>query len=106
MSALPKFSPIGCGVIPVSRLSFAIVPVRMPRVVVRVHLTPFRSPTASILSANVSAALDEVLRSRRRRVEYVVAAEPNVDAVVLSRLPPPTPISRVKQYSLEVRAQR
>lgn len=58
------------------------------------------------LSANVSAALDEVLRSRRRRVEYVVAAEPNVDAVVLSGLPPPTPISRVKQYSLEVRARR
>ena len=58
------------------------------------------------LSANASAALDEVLRSRRRRVEYVVAAEPNVDAVVLSRLPPPTPISRVKQYSLEVRARR
>ena len=58
------------------------------------------------LAANVSAALDEVLRSRRRRVEYVVAAEPNVDAVVLSRLPPLTPISRVKQYSLEVRARR
>src|SRR5437870_5342192 len=44
------------------------------------------------LSANASAALDEVLRIRRRRVEYVVvAAEPNVDAVVLPAISP-TPI--------------
>src|SRR5712691_5908412 len=59
------------------------------------------------LSANANAALDEVLRSRRRRVEYVaMAAEPNADGVVLPTLPPPTPISGVKQYSLEVRARR
>jgi hypothetical protein len=58
------------------------------------------------LSANASAALDEVLRSRRRRVEYVVVvAEPNVDAVVLPAISP-TPISRAKQYNLEVRARR
>jgi transposase len=59
------------------------------------------------LSANASAALDEVLRSRRRRVEYVaVAAEPNANGVVPPTLPPPTSISRVNQYSLEVRARR
>jgi len=58
------------------------------------------------LSANASAALDEVLRSRRRRVEYVVvAAEPNVDAAVLPAISP-TPVSRAKQYNLEVRARR
>jgi transposase len=58
------------------------------------------------LSANASAALDEVLRSRRRLVEYVVvAAEPNVDAVVLPAIPT-TPISRANQYKLEVRARR
>jgi hypothetical protein len=58
------------------------------------------------LSANASAALDEVLRSRRRLVEYVVvAAEPNAEGVVLPAIPP-TPISRAKQYNLEVRARR
>src|SRR5438128_537681 len=58
------------------------------------------------LSANASAALDEVLRSRRRRVEYVVvAAEPNVDAVVPPAISP-RPISRAKQYNLEVGARR
>jgi hypothetical protein len=59
------------------------------------------------LSANASAALDEVLRSRRRRVEYVVvAAEPSVDVAVLPALSPPTPINRAKQYALEVRVRR
>src|SRR6266542_1727125 len=58
------------------------------------------------LSANASAALDEVLRSRRRRVEYVVvAAEPNVDAAVLPAISP-TPVSRATQYNLEVRVRR
>src|SRR5260370_5365104 len=58
------------------------------------------------LSANASAALDEVLRSRRRRVDYVVvAAEPNIDAAIPSVIFP-TPVSRAKQYNLEVRARR
>ncbi len=58
------------------------------------------------LSANASAALDEVLRSRRRRVEYVVvAAEPNDDRAVLPPIPP-TPISRATQYTSDVRARR
>jgi transposase len=61
------------------------------------------------LSANASAALDEVLRSRRRRVEYVVvAAEPSVDVAVLSAPAPSPPmsISRAKRYALEVRVRR
>ena len=59
------------------------------------------------LSANASAALDEVLRSRRRRVEYVVVAtEPNVDVAERPAVSPPTPISRARQYALEVRARR
>jgi len=59
------------------------------------------------LSANASAALDEVLRSRRRRVEYVVlAAEPSLDVAVLPAVSPPTPFSRAKQYALEVQVRR
>lgn len=59
------------------------------------------------LSANASAALDEVLRSRRRRVEYVVVtAEPDINVAARPALSPPTPISRAKQYALEVRARR
>src|SRR5258708_21250663 len=78
----------------------------MQRVVARVAPGAIQVADRFHLSANASAALDEVLRSRRRRVEYVVvAAEPNVDAVVLPAIPP-TPISRAKQYSLEVRARR
>ena len=58
------------------------------------------------ISANASAALDEVLRSRRRSVEYVVvAAESTVEVPVLPAMPT-TPINRAKQYSLEVRARR
>lgn len=58
------------------------------------------------LSANASAALDEVLRSRRRRVEYVVVA-PDVDpeSGVTPALPPP-PISRTKRLELEARDRR
>src|SRR5207302_1794949 len=58
------------------------------------------------LSANASAALDEVLRSRRRRVEYA-AVVPNADpeSGVTPALPPP-PISRTKQLELEARARR
>jgi transposase len=59
------------------------------------------------LSANASAALDEVLRSRRRRVEYVVvAAAPAVNEAVRPTLAPLTPVSRANQYALEVRARR
>src|SRR6266568_4226056 len=59
------------------------------------------------LPANASAALDEVLRSRRRLVEYVVvAAVPSVDVAELPTVSPSTPISRASQYSLEVRARR
>src|SRR5258708_1206830 len=78
----------------------------MQRVVARVAPGAIQVADRFHLSANASAALDEVLRSRRRRVEYaVVAAEVNVDAVVLPAVPP-TPISRAKQYNLEVRARR
>jgi transposase len=58
------------------------------------------------LSANASAALDEVLRSRRRRVEYIVVA-PDSDAEtgVTPALPLP-PMSRTKQRELEARARR
>src|SRR5881392_415718 len=58
------------------------------------------------LSANASAALDEVLRSRRRRMEYIVVA-PDSDAEtgVTPALPPP-PMSRTKQRELEARSRR
>lgn len=58
------------------------------------------------LSANASAALDEVLRSRRRPVEYIVVA-PDSDAEtgVTPALPPP-PMSRTKQRELEARSRR
>jgi hypothetical protein len=36
---------------------------------------PFKSPIGFQLSANASAAMDEVLRGRRRHIEYVVVAE-------------------------------
>ena len=42
MSGLLTSSPIGCGVIPVWRLLFAIAPVRMRKVVAREHRTPSR----------------------------------------------------------------
>jgi transposase len=58
------------------------------------------------LSANASAALDEVLRSRRRRIEYVtVAPEPEPAMRVVPTLPPP-PMSRTKQRELEARGRR
>ena len=58
------------------------------------------------LSANASAALEEVLRSRKRRVEYVVvAAERSVDVAVLPALSLPTSISRAKRYAQEVRVR-
>src|SRR5437773_9130731 len=58
------------------------------------------------LSANASAALDEVLRSRRRRVEPVitdVAAEP--EPTVAPSLPSPAP-SGAKLRELEARSRR
>jgi transposase len=58
------------------------------------------------LSANASAALDEVLRSRRRRIEYVdVASDPEPEVSVTPALPPP-PISRTKQRELDARTLR
>jgi transposase len=58
------------------------------------------------LSANASQALDEVLRSRRRRVEYVIVApDPDPEPTVTPALPPP-PLSRWKQRELEARARR
>jgi transposase len=58
------------------------------------------------LSANAGAALDEVLRGRRRRVEYaVIAPEADLESGVTPALLPP-PISRTKQLELEARARR
>ncbi|MBV9898802.1 MAG: ISL3 family transposase [Chloroflexi bacterium] len=58
------------------------------------------------LSANASAALDEVLRGRRRRIEYVVVApEPDLETGVIPALPPP-PMSRTKQREVEARTRR
>jgi hypothetical protein len=58
------------------------------------------------LSANASTALDEVLRSCRRRIEYVaVASDADHEVSVAPTLPPP-PISRTKQRELEARARR
>jgi transposase len=58
------------------------------------------------LSANASAALDEVLRSRRRRVEFVIVApDPEPEPTVTPALPLP-PLSRWKQRELEARARR
>ncbi len=58
------------------------------------------------LSANASAALDEVLRSRRRRIEFVVVApDPQPEPTVTPALPPP-PLSQWKQRVLEARARR
>jgi transposase len=58
------------------------------------------------LSANATAALDEALRSRRRRIEYVVvASDPEPEVSVTPALPPP-PISRTKQGELDARRPR
>ena len=58
------------------------------------------------LSANASAALDEVLRSRRRQIEYVVATpEPDVEASVVPTIAPSS-VSSTKQRELEARARR
>ena len=42
------------------------------------------------LSANAGAALDEVLRSRRRHIEDVVVSEPAVGPDSTAPLPPPS----------------
>jgi hypothetical protein len=58
------------------------------------------------LSANASAALDEVLRSSHRRVEHVIselASEP--EPTVVPSLPPPAP-SGAKSRELEARSRR
>jgi hypothetical protein len=57
------------------------------------------------LVANASGALDEVLRSRKRRVEYVVIDEPEPAPTVAPAIPP-LPPSRAKQRELEARARR
>lgn len=58
------------------------------------------------LSANASAALDEVLRSRRRRIEYIVVPpEPEVETGVTPAIPPP-PMSRAKLRELDARSRR
>jgi transposase len=58
------------------------------------------------LVANASAAPDEVLRSRKRRVEHVaVKAEPELTPSVEPAVPPP-PLSRTKQGQQEARARR
>lgn len=58
------------------------------------------------LSANASAALDEVLRSRRRRVEHVITeVESEAELTVVPSLPPPPP-SGSKLCELEARSRR
>jgi len=58
------------------------------------------------LSANASAALDELLRSRRRRVDHIVTeAELDPELTIVPSLPPP-PTSRTKQREVEARSGR
>jgi len=57
------------------------------------------------LSANASAAMDEVLRSRRRHVEYVVVAEPANEAGPTPTAPVPPP-SRIQQELVVRRTRR
>jgi transposase len=57
------------------------------------------------LVANASGALDEVLRSRKRHVEYVVVDEPEPPPTVVPVVPPRPP-SRAKQRELEARTRR
>jgi transposase len=56
------------------------------------------------LSANAGAALDEVLRSRRRHVEYVVVAEPAIEQGPTPTAPVPPPSQA--QQELAVRRHR
>jgi transposase len=56
------------------------------------------------LSANASAAMDEVLRSGRRHVEYVTVTEPASEAVPMPMAPMPLP-SRTQQ-ELAIRRSR
>ena len=56
------------------------------------------------LSANASAAMDEVLRSRRRHVEYVVVAEPAPETGPTPTAPVPPPSQT--QQELAVRRSR
>ncbi len=58
------------------------------------------------LSANASAALDEVLRSGGRRVAYALTApDAEAEPSVTPALPPP-PLSRSQRRDLEARARR
>lgn len=58
------------------------------------------------LSANASAALDEVLRSSHRRVEHVIAeVASESEPMVVPSLPPPAP-SGAKLRELEARSRR
>jgi transposase len=58
------------------------------------------------LSANASAALDEVLRSSHRRVEHVISeVASELEPTVVPSLPPPTP-SGAKLRELEARSRR
>jgi transposase len=52
------------------------------------------------LSANSSAAMDEVLRSRRRHVEYVVVAEPAAGAGPTPTAPVPPPSQTQQELAL------
>src|SRR5438045_962111 len=52
------------------------------------------------LSANASAAMDEVLRSRRRHVEYVVVADPVSDAGPAPTAPVPPPSQTQQELAL------
>jgi len=54
------------------------------------------------LSANAGAAMDEVLRSRRRHIEYVVVAEPQSGPTPTAPVPPPSQA----QHELEARRTR
>jgi transposase len=58
------------------------------------------------LSANASGALDEVLRGRRRHVEYVAVAPDPDPAMSVTPALPPAPLSLTKQRELDARARR
>jgi hypothetical protein len=58
------------------------------------------------LSANAGAAMDEVLRSRRRHMEYVVVAEPQPDEVGPTPTAPVPPPSQKQQELAICRTRR
>ena len=74
--APPMCLPTGCAVTLASRSSSATVLGRTPKAVWQGAPDAIQVADRFHLSANAGAALDEVLRSRRRHIEYVVVAEP------------------------------